>query len=145
MSPFQKGRWIELLFLVIGSNSVHTYHYAHTHIDQIDDQDLRGLFDEIAGLRGITKDGYVIHFLVHSLHPSSSKKKEKFIREEFKTEYYLRQRIGKLKDTAIYNLCMDLVAMFKKGHIENFHGVALYVFLNRVIPDNNKLGKRKQR
>jgi hypothetical protein len=118
------------------------YHYAHTSIAAITDQHLQGLFDEIRGLRDEPKEGLVIQFLTQSLHPFPIQKKKRFDRHDFLTQYYLVKKVGVLKDTEIYKLCIDLVSMFRLGHIENFHGVALYVFLNRAIPDSKKRAKR---
>lgn len=122
---------------------MHLYHYAHTNIEKITDRHLVGLFDEIFQLRGEKIEGMVIHFLEQSFYPFPHTKKKKFEKHDFLSQYYLLQKIGKLRDTEIYKLCIDLVAIFKMGHIEYFHGTALYTFLNRAIKDEPKRKKRK--
>jgi hypothetical protein len=119
------------------------YNYAYTKIENIEDRNLRELFDEIQKLRGIKAEGLVIHFLIHSFQPFLSEKKAKFDKKELILCYYLQRKIKDLQDTEIYRLCIDLTGMFKKGHIEDFHGVKLYAFLNKVIPDDRKKKKRK--
>jgi hypothetical protein len=114
------------------------YNYAHTNIKNIEDQKLQELFNEIYKLRGIEIEGRVIQFLIHSFQPFLSKKKAKFEKKEFALENHLPKKIKDLQDTEIYKLCIDLVSMFKMGHIEDFHGVKLYIFLNRAIPDDRK-------
>lgn len=118
------------------------YNYAHTKIENINDLSLRELFDEIYKLRGIEANGQVVQFLIHSFQPFLSEKKAKFDKKELILSYYLQKKIKELQDTEIYKLCIDLARMFKKGHIEDFHGVKLYAFLNKVIPDDRKKKKR---
>ncbi len=120
------------------------YHYAHKKINEIDDPDLNAFFDEIALSRSISKDGLVVQFLIQALHPFGLPKIRKFSKLEFIPGSILRRKVGSLAKTEIYKLCMDLVVISKKHHIENLNGNELYSLINKTLPDNKKLQKSKK-
>lgn len=121
----------------------HAYHYLYTDVSQIKDEHLLALFREIVDLRKEELNGFVVHFLTQSLHPFATyQKKKPFDKSEVFLKQYLPMKIGKLKDTEIYNLSLDLIFLSKLGHIENFYGTALYVLINKAIPDKNKRKKK---
>jgi len=123
---------------------MHTYHYAHTKIENISNTDLQGLFDEIATLRKICKEGFVIQFLHQAFHPLTTAVRVKFDKKKLSTQYYLLMKIRKLEDTEIYKLCVDLALMTPGLHIEDCLGMTVYNFLNKTIVDSKK-SKRKKR
>lgn len=47
-------------------------------------------------------------------------------------------KLGKLVDTEIYKLCIDILAISKMGYVENIYIVALYKFINKAFPHAKK-------
>ncbi len=118
------------------------YHFLHTDVNRIDDESMRSLFTEIVGLRGEPLQGYVIHFLVRSLHPyTTMEKRRPFDKSEFLLQNYLPGKVGDLMKTEIYKLCIDLVRLAKLKSAEDMDGMKLYVLLNRTVP---RVEKRKK-
>jgi hypothetical protein len=121
------------------------YHYAHTPIATIGDQDLTDLFDEIANLRDIAIEGLVIQFLYQAFHPLSPDDRVKFDKKKFTSEYFLPMKIKKLQNSEIYKLCIDLARISRVISVEDIDGYTLYAFLNKTIADSKKPKKRTKR
>ena len=123
--------------------------YAHARIHEITDISLLCLIDEVYLLRGTPKEGMVVHFLRQSMLLSG--KWMPFDKREFRIpEYVTREKLLVRKlDTfalsAIYELCLDLLAMprrIQNEPIEDHCSATLYVFLNRVLKEQPK--KKRQ-
>jgi|GEM_PF-3651415 len=121
------------------------YAFAHARVEEFEGSDIGVLLKEISGLRGIPIHGLVIHVLDHALYPHGDGKRIAINKAELKTEYFLPMKVRKLLESDIYRLCIDLVAISGGGHIENYHGVTLFTFLNRTVPKNQKPSKLKKK
>ena len=120
----------------------HKYHYLHTDVSKIEDESLQSLFAEILELRGEPLQGFVIHFLIRSLHPYINMGKRKpFDKSEFLIQYYLPRKVADFAETEVYKLCIDLVRLAKLKSPDDMDGMKLYVLLNRSVP---RLEKRKK-
>jgi hypothetical protein len=85
------------------------YQYAHTDVNEIGDTDLQNLFDEIAILRSIRKEGKAVQFLHQALHPFGLPETRKFEKTELLPNAILRKTLSKLGKTEIYRaLCGSL-------------------------------------
>ena len=117
---------------------MNNYHYAHIPIEKVSNPDLQGLFDEIANLRTLNKEGWVLHFLQQAFYPLTPDVRVPFDKKKFTVEYFLPMKIKTLKESEIYKLCIDLARISKKMSIEDIDGCNLYAFLNKTISANKK-------
>ena len=133
-----------------GSYNSVTFLYAHTNVREVANPDLLYLIEEVHRLRGTPKEGMTVQFLRQSLYTFG--KWTPFDRREFRIpEYitskgYLIRRVDTFVSTAIYELCLDLLAMPCKVRgepIEDHHATALYVFLNKALKEQPQNKKRQ--
>lgn len=121
------------------------YAFAHAKVEELESGDIGVLLRELSALRGVPIHGLVIHVLDHALYPHGDGRRVPFTKSELKTEYFLPMKVRKLLENDIYRLCIDLVSMSGKGHIENYHGLNLFTFFNRTVPKTQKRNKLKKK
>lgn len=123
--------------------------FIYTNINEIHDEPLLGLVKEIFALRNEDMKGPIIQFLISSMNTTihhGERCKKKFDRKEVASTYYLYSKIGELFGTGIYFVFQELIAIDNKRQLspsqykalEDYHKTAVYVLLNKFIPDNKK-------
>ena len=114
------------------------YFYAHTNVEEIEDQSLQDLFAEIAELRQIIIQDSALSFLQQAMQPLPPQKQIKLEKLELLPQSILRKKIKEISQTEIYKLCFDLAKIYKMGSIENMGSVALYSFFNKALLEKKK-------
>ena len=87
------------------------------------------------------EDAMLWSFLTQCLYPFGSDQRYKLDKNDFNPVGLLMIKIGKLKDTAIWDLC-DEIARKHNQSAELYLNTSLYLFFNKHLPDFGKKPKK---
>lgn len=110
-----------------------------TPLAQITDESLCELIAELSEVANVARrnESMLWSFLTQCVYPWGAGKRYKLERNDLNPTRNLIKKVGRFRGTAIWNVCNEIAAM-QNGSAELHENTALYVFLNKHLPDFEK-------
>jgi hypothetical protein len=118
----------------------------HTPLPQVTDASLLGLIEELALACNVQPEAHytLYKFAWQCVYPGGAGDKRYPIeKNRLNPVGLLSAKVRKHQGTLIYQFCHELAMMTHNEGAELVEGMALYVFLNRYLPDVRKKTKPK--
>ncbi|MBL9186215.1 MAG: hypothetical protein JNK23_01925 [Opitutaceae bacterium] len=114
-----------------------------TPVLQVSDPDLVALISELSEVTTVVPEASqtLFGFLVQCVYPAGAGHRYKLEKDRLTFGLFLLRKVGSLQTSAIYSVCDELAKM-KNQSAEVALTTALYVFLNRYLPDFEKRPKK---
>ncbi|MFA6960556.1 MAG: hypothetical protein WC205_07395 [Opitutaceae bacterium] len=110
-----------------------------TPLARISDESLCDLIAELSEVTNVEcrSESLLWSFLTQCVYPWGAGKRYKLERNDLNPTRNLIKKVGRFRDTDVWNVCNEMAAM-QSGSAELYENTALYIFLNKHLPDFEK-------
>ena len=116
-----------------------------TRVSDVTDPELLRLFEDLEYAIGLSpdRDQWIFHYLTQFVYPlGGAEARRPISKNEINPVGILSSKLGKFKDGPIYLVC-DEIARINGQTAELWEERAIYIFLNKNLPDSRKSRKKK--